>query len=101
MLKRTPGEARKRHLKHRYKLTPEQFEELKAAQGGKCAVCGRELEPGKRTNIDHNHACCPGKRSCGKCIRAILCGSCNRGIGYLQDSPEILLSAVQYLQSHT
>lgn len=91
---------RKSHLKRRYNLTTEQFDAMLAAQNNKCAVCERELESRWHTNIDHDHACCPGKKSCGKCIRALLCSSCNQGIGYLQDSPEILLKAVQYLQSH-
>src|SRR5580704_4540261 len=36
----TPEYVRKAMLKRRYGLTPEQFDQLLAAQDGKCALCG-------------------------------------------------------------
>jgi hypothetical protein len=56
-----------------------------------CELCGRELYLGKGTggsqgfNIDHDHSCCNrGARSCGKCIRGMLCTSCNTGLGQVE-----------------
>lgn len=54
---------------------------------GPCEVCGRE---GLRLCQDHDHS--TGLR------RGWLCVACNRGLGYLQDSPEILRNALAYLQ---
>lgn len=40
--------------------------------------------------LDHDHACCPTKtKTCGKCIRRVLCRKCNAGVGFLGDSPRI------------
>jgi hypothetical protein len=50
------------------------------AQGGGCAICGRKDSGNPRTtalHVDHDHMCCPGQRSCGKCIQGILCHVCN------------------------
>ena len=70
-----------------------------AAQGGVCAIC-HTVDTAKRPwHIDHDHACCPGIRSCGLCVRAILCGHCNTGIGQMRDDPERMISAAEYILS--
>lgn len=60
------------------------FEEMLEAQGGACAVCLTELDDSP--HIDHNHACCAGHRSCGACVRGLLCFFCNRRLAVLEDS---------------
>ena len=47
--------------------------------------------------IDHDHSCCPGSTSCGKCVRGVLCGECNLMIGLGKDRQDILVSASEYL----
>jgi hypothetical protein len=69
-----------------------------ALQGGGCAVCGcTPEENGKRLAVDHDHACCAGRESCGKCIRGLLCVKCNSLLGYADDDPARLSAAMTYL----
>lgn len=64
-----------------------------------CRICKRPF--GKsvagRAGIDHDHACCPGKTSCGSCVRGLLCGNCNLMLGLCGDSITILAAAIDYL----
>lgn len=84
----------------RYGLSPEKYAELRESQQGKCAICGGEPKPERRLHIDHDHRCCSEKsRSCGACIRGLLCDACNVGIGMLQDDPALLRAAVAYLEA--
>lgn len=46
-----------------------------------CAVCS--LNDRRCLCVDHDHRCCPGDRSCGKCVRGLLCRTCNRIEGLL------------------
>lgn len=59
-----------------------------------CAICGSH----ENLHIDHDHTCCP-ERSCGKCIRGVLCAGCNHGLGKFRDRPELLEAAADYLRS--
>jgi len=66
-----------------YKLTVEDYERMADAQGWVCAICG--ASPGdRRLAVDHDHACCPGRQSCGLCLRQLLCFSCNTTLGRLE-----------------
>lgn len=89
-----PEYYRRTHLKHAYGITPERFDEMLAAQGGRCAVCPETED----FTVDHDHSCCPGNRSCGNCIRGILCRKCNMALGLLNDDPERLRSLANYLR---
>jgi hypothetical protein len=91
-------------LKSKFGITLERYEQLMAYQNGLCAVCGKpetRIWPtsGKQMSlsVDHAHSCCPGKKSCGKCVRGLLCFSCNTGIGFLQDDTTLLKKAIAYL----
>lgn len=84
-------------LWYRYKITPADYDAILTRQGGGCAVCGAASERGRRLSVDHNHGCCPGKRSCGKCVRGLLCGDCNRAEGLLRSDPDLALKLNQYL----
>jgi hypothetical protein len=82
-----------------YSLTADDLDALLAAQGGVCAVCNQHDRSGKRLAIDHDHACCRGWRSCGKCVRGALCSRCNSGLGRMKDSPARLRAAAAYLDA--
>jgi hypothetical protein len=81
----------------RYGLTPEQYAALLEKQLGICAICGARPTREKPLQIDHDHACCPQQKSCGRCVRGLLCKRCNTGIALLQDDPQILKLAFDYL----
>lgn len=78
------------HLWSRYRITNEQFQEILTEQGGGCAICGAPDTPENKLSVDHCHRT--------NVIRGILCFSCNRGIGSLQDDPQLLQAALDYLE---
>lgn len=87
-----------RALKSTYGITLEQYEEMFALQNGKCGICKEEQQDGIRLCVDHDHSCCPGRKSCGKCIRGLLCTRCNTTLGKMNDSPEMLRDAADYIE---
>jgi hypothetical protein len=94
---------RRRNLK-KHGITIEQYEELFNQQNGVCAICaGPPTGPGAihgTLNIDHDHSCCSGAFSCGKCIRGLLCGNCNTAIGLLKDNIEVVYIVANYLENN-
>lgn len=81
-------------------IQPEAFAAMLAAQGGTCAVvsCDKGVnENGRRLHIDHDHNCCPGRWSCGECIRGLLCDRHNLILGLIDDDIDGLLALVDYL----
>ncbi len=83
-----------KHQAWRHGMTLEDMDGLRWTQDNKCAGCGTP-DP---THVDHDHACCPGKRSCGKCVRGLLCRQCNIGLGAAKDSVETLRTWIEYLE---
>jgi len=71
-------------LKHRYGITPTQYDAMLADQGGVCKICKGDVIHHKNFSVDHDHTCCPGARSCGKCVRGLLCIRCNNALGWLE-----------------
>jgi len=62
----------------RYNIHPREYKRLINSQ---CMVCGSK----ENLCIDHNHDCCSTRaKSCGKCVRGVLCGSCNSSEGLLK-----------------
>jgi hypothetical protein len=79
-------------------ITVEQYDAMLEAQGGICAICETDEPGGKGSfHVDHDHSCCPGKGSCGGCIRGLLCATCNIGLGGLKDDPGVVAAALDYL----
>ncbi|MDP9820478.1 endonuclease domain-containing protein [Nocardioides massiliensis] len=95
----TPESGRARNISFRFRLTAEDYASLLADQGDACAICGSEPEPGTHLAVDHDHSCCPPpkKRTCGACIRGLLCSGCNKALGGFKDSPDLLSAAIRYL----
>ena len=93
-------QSQARYLK-KYNLDMQTMQLMLTAQGG-CAIC-HTLDPGlNKWQADHDHSCCPvgpsGGKTCGKCLRGILCSPCNRMLGIVKEDKQTLLSAIQYLE---
>lgn len=96
------------HRRWKFGLDPDRFQALWDSQGGRCAICGIPMVQlaGTRADrvlavhVDHDHRCCSGKRSCGRCVRGLLCNGCNRGLGSFADDPDRLLKAAEYMNRY-
>lgn len=96
--KENPEKTRARRLKYMYNLTTDEYNDMLEAQDHVCAICsGVNSSTGYPLFVDHDHACCPGGRSCGKCVRGLLCNDCNFAIGALRDNPANFDKAKQYI----
>lgn len=88
-----------RKIRNTYGITLKQYEERLKAQGGGCAICGGVNKDGRMLAVDHDHACCPSPKSCGSCIRGLLCSNCNLHLGAVGDSIDHLESMITYLRA--
>ena len=93
-----------------YGLTQEQFNRLLSVQQNTCGMCHEPFEEEQLIHVDHDHACCRAKnRSCGECVRGLLCHTCNIALGYIErryemaraylDSPPVWLLNAAYWPS--
>ena len=89
-----------RKLKHVFGITIEQYEAMEKAQKNLCAICDREetsinhsSKKRSRLSIDHCHIT--------NKVRGLLCGNCNRTLGLMRDSIELLENAIKYLKKHS
>jgi hypothetical protein len=90
------SEIRRRSRLKKFGITVDQYDAIMELQGDACGIC-RKPAVGRRLAVDHDHNCCPGSFSCGKCIRGLLCSQCNRGLGQLGDSADALRRALEYV----
>lgn len=82
--------ARDARLRRMYGLTLEEWEQVKAAQGGGCAGCGRDGVT-RSLHTDHDHKT--------RVTRGLLCPSCNSALRKLRDNPEIARALAAYLEN--
>jgi hypothetical protein len=87
---RSPSERLKSRLKSWYGISIDRYNEMLKAQNSVCAICHlteTRFVHGKvcRLSVDHNHSCCLGEKSCGKCVRGLLCNKCNTAVGLLNE----------------
>jgi len=82
---------------YKYKMTPEDYLAIFEKQGGVCAICKNPERDKRRLAVDHDHSCCSGVNTCGKCVRGLICHRCNMGMGAMNDDPEIVFAAYRYL----
>ena len=76
----------------RYGITPKDYEAMFRKQKGRCFLCGGKPNgrSKNRLHVDHDH-------KTGQ-VRALLCHSCNTGLGSFKHDPEILTMAIKYLK---
>lgn len=83
------------YLKYRFGITEQQYDEMLEKQGHACAICKSKESGDKRTKrlaVDHCHT--------NGNIRGLLCAACNKAIGLMRDSPDLLKEAINYLKRH-
>ena len=88
---------RKRTHRHnwlkKYGMTVGEYEDMVAAQEGRCAICGT-TKPGSNGAVswcvDHCHKT--------GAVRGLLCMGCNVGLGKFRDDPGLLEKAAAYLR---
>ena len=94
-------EKRKAHTRWQtHRLTNGDWQALWVRQAGVCLLCHRPETDGVRFVVDHDHACCPTKKTCGGCIRGLLHVSCNSSLGVFGDSVTGLQAAIDYLTTY-
>ena len=79
------------HLKSKYNIDLNKYNEMFNGQHGNCAICGlHQSELKLSLSVDHGHDT--------NCVRGLLCNNCNMAIGLLKESTDILIRAVDYLK---
>jgi len=81
--------SREANLRHRYGIGEKEYDLMYKKQDGKCAICLKK----KKNNLDVDHCHKSGE------IRGLLCNSCNRALGLLNDDDEIIKRAAEYIKS--
>lgn len=94
-----PEKRHAKHLRIKFGMTSEQYQNIYNSQGGKCAICGREEKvlstavfnkAPKKLSVDHDH-------KTGQ-VRGLLCSNCNAAVGYFDDNTSIIEKAIEYLK---
>jgi hypothetical protein len=90
--------VRNNQIRKKYGLEPEDFDVYWIACKGKCFICERHMmlprkgygQPLEAVTVDHDH-------KTGK-VRGLLCGRCNRTLGFFDDDIVLLEKAINYLK---
>jgi hypothetical protein len=92
--------SRDSYLRRTYGISEDEYNALKAYQGGRCFICRRATGASKNLAVDHDHRHCPGKTGCRECVRGLLCSTCNQKVlGHLRDDIEAFRRVISYLEN--
>jgi hypothetical protein len=75
---------------------------MEEKQNGLCAICkkpSRLIYNKKRDEWNREKLCVDHNHETGK-VRELLCTQCNKALGQLYDSPDLLEIAAKYLRKH-
>ena len=102
---KTESEYNKHYqLRFCYKMSLADYQKRLEEQGNKCAnpFCDATAASVRyqRLMVDHDHKCCAGRTSCGKCVRGLLCSKCNSALGHAKDSIVRLQGLISYLEKY-
>lgn len=92
--------SKENRIRRTYGLSLEAFNAMLGRQGIKCAICKVPFVKKEEIEVDHDHSCCPGQaKTCGRCVRGLLCRRCNLFLGYLETYRDRLDEALRYLST--
>jgi len=94
--------AHRSHIRRKYGITIEEFEEQAAAQDNLCAACGclqSQRQTGRHKKGQRRRLCIDNDHATGK-IRGLLCDKCNRALGLLDDNLDKVRRLAIYLSKH-
>lgn len=85
-------------LKKNYNLDEPHIVKILEDQSGLCAGCGKDLKD--NFCVDHDHSCCAGEKTCGRCVRGLLCKPCNLYLKNVENNFDRIKRMVAYLGKH-
>lgn len=81
-------------LRRTYGISFADYSKMLGEQDHLCLICREPASGGpkaaSRLHVDHDHET--------GLVRGLLCTRCNQGLGYFRDNPDLLRSAVEYLE---
>lgn len=93
--KANPDKSRERNWVYIFNTDGTRFKmcnytQLFTEQNGRCAICQKHnTELTRVLHVDHDHTT--------GMVRGLLCDSCNKVLGFVQNRPEVLITAANYL----
>lgn len=86
----------------KYRLSPEKLKEYLSVVN--CPLCDVVLTNDRSSTgraIDHDHNCCShavshtgNQKTCGNCVRGVICSGCNTVEGMLPENPELWVKKI-------
>lgn len=89
--------SRRYHLKTKFGLSLDDFDQKLREQGGLCAVCRQPettIRRGERKSLDVDHNHTTGK------VRGLLCSACNTALGLLREDPLRIRALAVYIEHY-
>lgn len=86
-------ETRERHLVRKYGVDLAAYDQMLTKQNGKCAICSKlaRQENYGVLHVDHCHKT--------GAVRGLLCRNCNHVLGLMNDNPDLVRAAANYLDT--